>query len=433
MIDKKESIDQLLHQIEVQLNWGGVAGWSNSDFENLSELIYQETTQRLSVTTLKRSWGRTSQSVTPSITTLNILSQFIGADSWRGFLNGLAQTGSGEIKVHKPVIVHSASLFRSGGFILGLLAIVMVIAMIFAYDPAQISEKSAALFEIEKVTSGIPNTVLFKYDVSGISADSFELQQSWDKRKRQLIDPNDTLVTSTYFYPGYFNAKLVADCEIIKNRNLYLSSDGFDVFAFIEGKNAPLHVSQNYWSIVDNRFFFEEDMIDYHKYKAINTFLMVNLMEEPVISSESFNFKMSFRLAPEDEGDPCNPISLIITGTEEVYMFSFGNPGCSGKFSAYLSEEYIGGENNDLSYMGVKEQELINLEINKLGGAITFSIGENSHTLSKSCTEIGLLGGVRIFTGQEVEIDLIEISDNDRNINLLEPFAPAEYISSSIE
>jgi hypothetical protein len=43
---------------EQSLGWGESAGWSDNDFEKLSELILAKTGNMLSITTLKRLWGR---------------------------------------------------------------------------------------------------------------------------------------------------------------------------------------------------------------------------------------------------------------------------------------------------------------------------------------------------------------------------------------
>ena len=76
-------IDSLVAQIEEQLGWGSGSDWSNKDFEELSDRIFDSTKKRLSVTTLKRIWGRAEMVANPSSATLDILSEFIGYKNWR--------------------------------------------------------------------------------------------------------------------------------------------------------------------------------------------------------------------------------------------------------------------------------------------------------------------------------------------------------------
>ena len=55
------------------------------DFDFLSERIFEKVHQTVSPTTLKRMWGYLSEAVAPRITTLNIMSQFVGYDDWESF------------------------------------------------------------------------------------------------------------------------------------------------------------------------------------------------------------------------------------------------------------------------------------------------------------------------------------------------------------
>lgn len=55
------------------------------DFDYLSEQIFERVHQTISPTTLKRLWGYLSEATVPRSSTLNILSQFVGSDSWEAF------------------------------------------------------------------------------------------------------------------------------------------------------------------------------------------------------------------------------------------------------------------------------------------------------------------------------------------------------------
>ena len=55
------------------------------DFDFLADSIYQQFHEHISPTTLKRMWGYISEPVTPRLSTLNLLAQFVGADSWSAF------------------------------------------------------------------------------------------------------------------------------------------------------------------------------------------------------------------------------------------------------------------------------------------------------------------------------------------------------------
>src|SRR5205823_517844 len=71
--------------IEEKVGWGRSDGWATQDFERLSERIAEQTGVSLSVTTLKRVWGRVKYESAPTATTLTTLVQFVGYENWPHF------------------------------------------------------------------------------------------------------------------------------------------------------------------------------------------------------------------------------------------------------------------------------------------------------------------------------------------------------------
>ena len=68
-------LSRALIQIETLFNRGASDNWTTYDFEKLSEAIFDRTQVRLSVTTLKRIWGKLKYDSAPTLTTLNTLAQ----------------------------------------------------------------------------------------------------------------------------------------------------------------------------------------------------------------------------------------------------------------------------------------------------------------------------------------------------------------------
>lgn len=75
-------IDRLRESIEAQVDR---KMRTPKDFDFLSEQIFEKEHQTVSPTTLKRMWGYLSETAAPRLSTLNILSQFIGYDDWDSF------------------------------------------------------------------------------------------------------------------------------------------------------------------------------------------------------------------------------------------------------------------------------------------------------------------------------------------------------------
>ena len=76
---------QVKRLFEEKTGWGDSDLWSNQDFLELSEMIFDETGNSLSHVTLKRIWGKVRYESLPHTSTLNTIVQFLGYRSWREF------------------------------------------------------------------------------------------------------------------------------------------------------------------------------------------------------------------------------------------------------------------------------------------------------------------------------------------------------------
>ena len=414
-----QHVPVLLKSIERKLDWGKSVQWTSADFENLSDHIFAITGERLSVTTLKRTWGRTSQEVKPSISTLNILSRFLGKASWREFVS--TQLAEITEKDNSRFIILDKRVLS---IVAGTLAIVMSAFFFVAYiisnhatttpiDPAAIS------FSIDKVTTGIPNTVIFRYDLNGQSVDSLELQQSWDQRRRIRLNPSDSLVTAIYMKPGYFNAKLVVNGAIVHTDNLYLPSDGFQSMVSFTSSGLTQFISSEHWLLDNDGFRFQNDLEQLYPSQEIEDVILLNLLPSPIIDSDDFTARMDFTLKGDNNADPCHSTMLIITGSEQVYLFSMGAKGCSGVFSAQLAGTYVDGSKRDLSAMGLSTDEETEILIEKKGGILGIEVNGEYVQLGDKISSIGPIGGFRFFVSQDVEISTMTMSDRQQSFDFL--------------
>ena len=65
----QSDINFCLRAIEQMVDWGSSELWTNQDFELLGEEIYAKTHVHLSITTLKRIWGKVDYQSKPSTST----------------------------------------------------------------------------------------------------------------------------------------------------------------------------------------------------------------------------------------------------------------------------------------------------------------------------------------------------------------------------
>ena len=99
------------------------------DFDFLSEQVFEKLHETVSATTLKRIWGYLSETSVPRISTLNILSQFVGYTDWASFME---QT--------KPVSkLNTHTYLKIGG---AMIVLLIAFAAVFYFIGRQSSSKT---------------------------------------------------------------------------------------------------------------------------------------------------------------------------------------------------------------------------------------------------------------------------------------------------
>lgn len=257
--------------IEEKLKWGSRDIWTNQDFEVLSERIENETKVNLSVATLKRIWGKVKYTSKPTVTTLDTLVQFIGYENWRVFklknaetnyqpyLNGNGHSNDNSNGNHhinqKPAVVSPSiegstiPAKKSQKYLLPVVVAFSgaIVFFLFFYSSKRLSisgdtgKLEGYSFTSKKVVSeGVPNSVIFEYDAKAAGEqDTIFIQQSWDTRLRDQVSRSENIHKSIYYYPGFFQAKLVVNNKIIKEHNLYIRSN--DWLPVIEQSTVPVY------------------------------------------------------------------------------------------------------------------------------------------------------------------------------------------------
>src|SRR5690606_20768180 len=131
----------------------------------------EKTGVNISLSTLKRLW-KNSYKQSPQLATLNALAAVLDYRDWQEFK--LLKRKDKEPKKNISHII---------GAVIGVLLVVGLFSFLSLSENSMFTNNKIKIngpitFKASKtVTSGIPNTVIFSYDVSNVEADSFFLQQ----------------------------------------------------------------------------------------------------------------------------------------------------------------------------------------------------------------------------------------------------------------
>ena len=409
----------LVQRIESQLGWGSGDNWSNKEFEELSEQIFLKTQKQISVTTLKRLWGRAEQIANPSVSTLDILAEFVAYKSWRHFLGENKSLPTNKFKTIK--IKWGKSALRMTSLIL-ILGVGVTWFSFYGKKPDRLPSTKETVtdsinFSLQKVTAGYPNTVIFKYDIGKTTYDSLSIQQDWDKRKRIPLTETQGLVTSTYYYPGYYLTKLVVNDKIVKEENLYIPTSGWEAF-IPQNWNEVTYLNKEQ-VVLDSTLRLSPEVLDQVNDLSLNFLSLTNLSKNPQINSSNFNLETEFRLVKPSKKSICQRVILTVTGTKDVMTIQYSIPGCVGDLMLYVDREMVSGRNHDLSAFGLNMEEWINCEIEVKDNQLSIFINDKPIYNQQLTRDLGQIGGVHWNFEGLGEIGLMQMEDEDSKIDFL--------------
>jgi hypothetical protein len=336
---------------ESKLDWGNSAEWTDSDFEKLVEIVFDKTGTMFSVTTLKRVWGRVRYDSSPNAATLDALAKFIDFDNWRVFKNSLHQPeriGAVDRPPHKK---RFALVWK-----LALVAIVIGIVIAWAYkpdkQPIKVATNAPVKFGSRKVTDNLPNSVVFNYDASGLGVDSVTLQQSWDDSRNEKISAELKEHTSIYYYPGYFNAKLIANGKILKESPVFIKTKGW--VGIIEKQPTPTYLNAAGMHLPGALGVNSKTLAKKIGATVFNGQLVSfsNVQEFKGLNGGDFTLETTLRNTSKADESSCRKVILYILGKQNTIIIPLADKGCISALNMYTSSEWINGKNRDLSAFG---------------------------------------------------------------------------------
>jgi len=419
----QSDINFCLRAIEQRVAWGSSELWTNHDFELLGEEIYAKTNVHLSITTLKRIWGKVDYQSKPSTSTLNVLAQFLDFKHWRDFQNnhapkdGMSQAKVAKKRSLKGIVNHKALLI--------LVVLIALSSLFFLIDRRQVFYKTEeVIFEIKKVSEGLPNTVVFDYDVTKVIADSFFIQQSWDRRRRARVLHEDRQYTSFYYYPGFFHAKLIANDHIIKEHELLVESGGW--IGMIERFPEPIYIRQ---MMIREDGRFTADLTKYANkddhYQDKNFWVDYYYASEDLMVHDANNFDYSCRIKNSSNlGSVCHESRISIMCTRGRFNIPLCQPGCVGNINVSLGDKYIQGKRVDLSALGCDLSDWIDFRLKVEHKKCTIYI---DNELKFSCgysRDLGKIAGFKFKFNGVGEIDFVQLKNHNNNLLFEESFDP---------
>lgn len=367
-MEKEKQLLLLCRQlIEQALNWGDSNIWGNSDFEQLSKQIFEKTKVQLSISTLKRIWGKVRYESFPTAATLNALARFLDYTSWRDFrqhhqVNGVIEQPAAPIVTGQEIIITSPKKPYKYVWLIGSFLLVLGSLYFISMKRKKPIDLSGVKFSSKKVSDGLPNSVVFQYDASAFNSDNVFIQQSWDPSRRERVPGNGKQYTSIYYHPGYFLAKLIVDNQIKKESTVFIKTKGW--IGIVDHFPVPVYLSpgeikgQGYMGISGEVMQQKLGVPVFN-----NTWVKFsNVREFPGIRADDFVLECTLRNTSTTGQSVCGKADLTILGAGAAIIIPIVNKGCIADIGILTGYNWIDGKDHDLSAFGCDFTQFQNLK-----------------------------------------------------------------------
>jgi hypothetical protein len=388
------------------------------DFELISGEIEEKTGILLSVSTIKRLLNADFSRI-PQTTTLNAIAAYLGFKTWQEYKISMQaiSTVNEEKKIVTPLRGYN---LRVNWNWIGLAVIVFAIIIFFGFikrSSRPVLNYDKAQFSAVKTTNNdIPNTVVFKYNLDKVNADSFFIQQSWDKRRRVKIDKNQHVFTDIYYEPGYHVAKLIANDSIIKTVDVSIPTDKWIYYAKERsGDNLPKYITVGEKQDKHLQISKEDAVNSLVNIEKENQYIMAYFPSKFESSSDNFILKCRVKVN-EIRNNVCPSLMCEIFCQKNFMYFKSMPKGCSNEISVQFGDNALNGSTADLSGLAMDVKNWQNIEFIVKNRKAVIKINNIESFSADYKISAGLITGLGFISNGLCEVEFVELKDPDGKI-----------------
>ncbi len=435
-MDDSYYLAKCLNMIQEQLPWGKANGWTNKDFEILSEKIYEKAGMLISYQTLRRLYGKvtTSSQYKPQLETKNALAIFAGYKDWDTFKQAHvppppAPAIEPEIQIPVAAGTEKKTVTRK---LLWAAFGVIVITSIMGYYLRQEKPTGPVSFNVEHVSGKVPLNVIFHYDVSKVNSDSVFLNFG-NGVEKMLLPKNQKTVTMSYLVPGLYRAMLKADDKMLGAETIHAQSAGWSGIVYA---NNDYFFLQDKTMIKDGVMaYLPEDRGSPRSalYQPIkkNALIEFNNFKDFGIDGKSFVFETRLRVVVPDSGQYCYKALIKVKGEHYPVRAAFVSTGCNSDALLQFGEVVMEGKYNDLTFMGQSftQWHTVRLEVkNNQGKLFLDNILLNSTVFKK---DIGHIKGLSFRLREYGAVDYVKLYDGNNRLIYQDEFTVDSTIAET--
>lgn len=388
------------------------------EFEYLAQLIDEKSRVKLSVSTLKRLWRKDLNQL-PHPSTLDALVSVLDFKDWQEFkkLNAdLLEKENGE-----TAIIPKNKLMRPLRLAVVCFAVILTAGFIILQGfnnkgRSVVVNGDVGFSADEAVSSGVPNTIMFHYDLTAVRADSFFIQQSWNPRDKVKIDPANNYYSAIYYTPGFHFARIMANDSILKFVKVHIKSDGWLPIVKYDLRDKKHFYLDAKATRAAGRLKVDQKILEKAAVETEKDFFLryYNVRDFEGVTSNEFDLESRLRcemLSSKSSSIPCPQIELMLITEENVFFVPLTTKGCIGELDLLIGDVYKSGKDTDLSALGTDPYAWQTLRVkNENKRATIFLNGAAVHTVEYTKDFGEIKGMIFTFTGPGA-MDYVRLRD----------------------
>ena len=382
------------------------------DLEYLADNIEERSGIKLSLSTLKRVWKK-GYDQTPHPSTLQALVSVLGYKDWQEFK---LKTAPAPL-IAVPEKKHAPSFGR--WITVTAVVAILVLFWLIAFRPGRQDKrkpviKGTVTFTGNKtVSQGVPNTVVFNYDLSNVIADSFFFQQAWNNQEKVKIDPKEHYYSNIYYYPGFHKAKLIANDSIIKRFRVHITTNGWlPLVRYSITDDRPIYIKKN--PISNGALHIARNDLKSSNVNMDKDFILSYFNVREFENTYSDNFSLDTKVACDSTGNQvCPAFELVIICEENIFYVNLTGKGCERNIGIKMGEVYQNANNSDLSAFGCDLYNWQHLEVKVAHKQATIYLNERLVYTISFKNDFGKVMGLNYsFTGTGT-IDYVKLKNGN--------------------
>lgn len=417
-----EHLNQCKKLIENKLGWIESTHWKQRDYNNLIQLIENETGVILSLSTIKRIWNVDFDG-NPHPSTLDALALFLDYENWLEYKNSnndkldVNENENKVLRKNRELIFNKKKFVPIMFVVFSAIGLLLLMKALF-YDgshPISFNSEEVVFSCNNSVSEGVPNTIMFNYDVSKVEADSFFIQQKWNENTKYQISKQNNFFSTIYYIPGYHKAKLVANDSIIKEIDIRINTNRWVALSRQNYyDNSPVYIDET--QIIKNGYLHvSEKLLNRAKVNITNQTLTSCFFVtdfEKQVSSANFQFEVKLKCDSIYQFT-CPRLSMIIIGQGKSFFVPLIDIGCTSETMLKLGNNVKYGETHDLSDFGVNVYQWHKVNVAVKNNNATIFIDDKKSYEASFEKDVGNINGFSIhFTGAGM-VDYIWLKDDN--------------------